>query len=96
MKNPTLDFPPFNPRQLDLLEELREEIINLEAFPPGAPKTGIQIPEFYEIQKRIDELSVKALRFALKPRSAESRRPGFVLEVPSCGGRLLFNTTPTH
>jgi hypothetical protein len=83
MKTPTLDFPPLTPRQLDLLEELKAEIeklATLSALDHEVPK----------INKKIDELSVKALRFALKNLPKESRRPGFVLEVPTLGGRLLF------
>ena len=90
MKNPAPVFPPFSPRQIDLLEELKKEIESLKTLPPCDPETGTCAPEFYGIQKRIDELSVKALRFALKPHPAESRRPGFVLEVPTYGGRMLF------
>jgi hypothetical protein len=83
MKNPPPDFPPFTQRQLDLLEELRAEIEKLTAL-------SALDPEVPKINKRIDELSVKALRFALKNLPKESRRPGFVLEVPTFGGRLLF------
>ncbi len=86
MKNSTPDFPPITPRQRSLLEEIKAENEKFRALPPGDPKTGIQVPEFYEIQKRIDELSVKALRSGLlRSRPAETRRPGFSLVFDSTG-----------
>lgn len=83
MINSTPDFPPFTPRQLARLEELKAEIEKrdaLLALDPGMPK----------INERIDELSVKVLRFASKNIPKNSRRPGeFSIEVPTYGGRLL-------
>lgn len=84
MKNSSPDFPPFTKRQLDLLEEIKVE--NSKLSTPSS-----LYPEVIKIRKRIDELSIKALRFAFKNYPAESRRPGFFLEVPSSGGRLLLN-----
>ena len=91
--NHTSDFPPLTPRQLELLEAIKAEKEKLRSLPPWDPKTGTWVPEFYEIQEKIDGLSVKALASGLmKNRPAESRRAGkFIIEVPSCGGRLLFN-----
>lgn len=40
-------------------------------------------------KKEIDDISVKVARFALKPLPKESRYNGLVLEVPTCGGRLV-------
>jgi len=85
MKAPTPDFPPFTERQRELLQELKSEINNLKALSPLDSKTG-----FLKIRKRIDELSVKVLRFALKPLPAESRLPGFYLEAHYHKGRLMY------
>jgi hypothetical protein len=83
LKNSSNNFLTFTRRQLDLLDELREEIEKrgaLSALDPGMPK----------INKRIDELSVKVLRFAFKNLPKDSRRHGeFIIEVPTAGGRLL-------
>ena len=83
MKDSTPDCPPFTRLQLDRLEELKAEIEKrdtLSALDPEVPK----------INKRIDELSVKVSRFALKNIPKESRRPGeFIIELPTYGGRLL-------
>jgi hypothetical protein len=89
----TPDFPPLTPRQLELLEAIKAEKEKLKTLPPWDPKTGTWVPEFYETLKRIDTLSVKALASGLmKNRPAESRRPGeFIIEVPTCGGRLLLD-----
>jgi hypothetical protein len=91
--NHTSDFPPLTPRQLELLEAIKAEKEKLRSLPPWDPKTGTWVPEFYEIQEKIDDLSVKALASGLmKNRPAESRRPGkFIIEVPTCGGRLLLD-----
>jgi hypothetical protein len=91
--NHTSDFPPLTPRQLELLEAIKAEKEELRSLPPWDPKTGTWVPEFYEIQEKIDGLSVKALASGLmKNRPAESRRPGkFIIEVPTCGGRLLLD-----
>lgn len=83
MKNSNPDFPPLTQRHWELLEELKTEIenlANLSALDPEIPK----------IRKRIDELSVKVLRFVLKPLPAEFRRPGFLLEAHYRGGRLWY------
>lgn len=90
MKNSTPDFPPL---RLDLLAEIKAEKAKLRTLPPWDPKTGTWVPEFYEILKRIDDLSVKALRSGmLISRPAESRHPGKIfLDVPTLGGRLLLN-----
>ena len=86
MKNPTPDFTPLTPRQLNLLEEIKAEKEKLRTLPPWDPQTGTWVPEFYEIQKRVDDLSVKALRSGLlKGLPAESRRPGFRLVFDSTG-----------
>jgi len=75
------DSPPLTLRQLELLEAIKAEKEKIKTLPPWDPKTGTWVPEFYEIQKRIDDLSVKALRSGvLRGRPAESRRPGFRLE----------------
>ncbi|MCK9374767.1 MAG: hypothetical protein M0P73_01310 [Syntrophobacterales bacterium] len=80
MKDSTLECPPFTRRQLDLLEKLKAEIEKRDALPALGP----EVPK---INKRIDELSVKALASGLmKGRPAESRRPGkFLLEFNSTG-----------
>lgn len=81
MKNSNPDFPPFIKRQKDLLEELKAEIEKLNRALD---------PEVFQIQKRIDDLSIRVLRLALKNLPKESRRSGeFIIEVPTCGGRLL-------
>jgi len=85
LKNSKLDFPPLTEKHQELLKELKAEIenlANLSALDPEIPK----------IRKSIDDLSVKVLRqFALKNLPKKSRRTGFYLEVPTYGGRLLFN-----
>lgn len=86
MENPTPDFPPLTPRQLELLKAIKTEKEKLKNLPPCDPKTLMQVPEFYEIQERINDLSVKALRSGLlKGRPAESRRPGLLLVFDSTG-----------
>jgi hypothetical protein len=86
MKNPTTDCPPFTKRQLDQLEDLKAEIEKRDSLSASDP----EFPKIIKrIDKRIDDLSVKALRFGLlKNLPAESRRPGFFLEIPTHGGRL--------
>jgi hypothetical protein len=80
MKNPTPDFPPLTPRQIELLEAIKAEKEKIEILPPWDHKTGTWVPEFHEIQKRIDDLSVKALWSGLlRGLPAESRHPGFLL-----------------
>jgi hypothetical protein len=80
MKNPTPDFPPFTRRQLDLLEEIKAAKEELRTLPSSDPKRRLKI------QRKIDDLSVKALRSGmLKGRPAESRRPGFCLVFDSHG-----------
>lgn len=80
------DFPPLTARQRFLLDEIKSLKEELEALPPWDPKTGTWVPEFYEIQKKIDDLSVKALRSGLlRGLPAESRRPGFLLVFDSTG-----------
>lgn len=80
MNNPTPDFSPITPRQLDLLEKIKADKEKLRTLPPGDPETGKWPPEFHEIQKRIDDLSVKALRSGLLRRlPGESRSSGFRL-----------------
>jgi hypothetical protein len=93
LKNYDTDFPPLTPRQLDLFKQIKAGKETLKTLPPGDPKTGIQVPEFYEIHEKIDELSVKAIRSGLmKSRPAETRHPGkFFLDVSTLGGRLLLN-----
>jgi hypothetical protein len=84
--NPTPDFPPLTPRQLELLETIKAEKEKLRNLQRWDPETGTWVPEFYEIQKRIDDLSVKALRSGLlRGLPAESRRPGFHLVFDSDG-----------
>ena len=74
MKNSSPDFPQLIQRHLDLLKELKAEIENLATLSSVDPEVTI-------IRKRIDELSVKALRqFALKNSPAESRHPRFVYD----------------
>lgn len=85
MNNSTPYFPPRTPRQKKLLETIKALKEKQKTLPPYDPKTLLQVPEFYEIQEEIDELSVKALRSGLlRGRPAESRRPGF---------RLVFDFT---
>lgn len=83
MKNSSPDFPPLTQRHLDLLKELKAEIEKrdaLSALDPEMPKINI----------RIDDLSIKVGRFALKNIPKESRLPGKILMVvPTYGGRLL-------
>jgi len=81
LKDSSLDFPSFTKRQLDLLDNLKAEIEKLK-------RLSALDPEVPKIRESIDELSVKVLRFALRQVPAESRRPGFFLEVPTRGGRL--------
>ena len=78
MKNSTPDCPPFTRRQLDRLEELKAEIEKRDALSALDPKV-------LKINKMIDELSVKALRFTLKNIPKESLRPGKFL--------FVFNST---
>ena len=86
MKNPTPDFPPLTLRQLELLEAIKADKEKLATLPPWDPETGTWVPESYETQERIDELSVKALRSGLlRGLPAESRRPGFLLVFDSTG-----------
>ena len=91
--NLTPDFPPLTPRQLTLLEKIKAEKEKLRTLLSWDPKTGTRVPEFFDTQEKIDEFSVKALASGLmKNRPAESRRPGeFIIEVPTCGGRLLLD-----
>jgi hypothetical protein len=70
---------------LDLLEEIKSLKKELEALPPWDPKTGKWGPEFYEIQRKNDGLSVQALRFSVRSLPPESRRPGFRLVFDSHG-----------
>ncbi len=47
MENPTPDFPPFTPRQLEILEELKAEIeklTDLSALDPEVPKINQHCP----------------------------------------------------
>jgi hypothetical protein len=86
MKNPTPNFLPLTTRQKELLETIKALKEEQKTLPPPDPKTLIQVPEFYKIQKEINELSVKALRSGLlRGRPAESRRPGFSLVFDSTG-----------
>ncbi len=86
MENPTPDFLPLTPRQLELLEAIKAEKEKLKTLPPCDPKTWTWVPEFYEIHKRIDDLSVKALRSGLlRGFPADSRRPGFRFVFDSHG-----------
>lgn len=97
--NYTPDFPPLTPRQLTLLEKIKAEKEKLRTLPPWDPETGTWVPEFYRIQKRIDDLSVKALRSGLlRGLPAESRRPGFRLVFDSHGecGRFLPGAGDFH
>ncbi len=83
MKDSTPDFPPFDKRQLDRLEELKAEIEGRDAF-------SALDPEMPKINERIKDLSVIVARFALKNIPKESRRPGkFITEVATYGGRLF-------
>jgi hypothetical protein len=86
MNNHIPDSPPLTPRQLELLEAIKAEKEKIKTLPPWDPKTGTWVPEFYEIQTKIDDLSVKALRSGLlRSLPAESRRPGFLLVFDSHG-----------
>jgi len=86
MKNPNPDFPPLTLRQLELLEAIKADKEKLATLPPWDPETGTWVPESYETQERIDELSVKALRSGLlRGLPAESRRPDFLLVFDSRG-----------
>jgi hypothetical protein len=79
----TPDFPPFTKRQSDLIEELKAEIEKRNAL-------SALDPEMPKINMRIDDLSIKVGRFALKNIPKESRRPGKILiDVATYGGRLL-------
>lgn len=80
------DFPPLTAKQRFLLDEIKSLKEELEALPPCDPQTGTWVPEFYEIQKKIDDLCVKALRSGLlRGLPADSRHPGFRLVFDSHG-----------
>lgn len=85
MKYSTPNFSPFTKRQLDRIEELKAEIEKrnrLSALDPEMPK----------INRKIDDLSGKVLRFTMENLPKESRRPGeFIIEVSTSGGRLHPN-----
>jgi hypothetical protein len=91
MKTSTPYFPPLTKRQELLLEGIKSLKEASEDLPPWDPETGTWAPECYEIRKKMDEIIIKALRSGLlKSRPAEYRHPGFFLEVPTYGGRLLL------
>jgi hypothetical protein len=99
MKNPTPVSPPLTLRQLELLEAIKADKEKLRTLPPRDHETETWVPEFYEIQKRIDDLSVKALRSGvLRGRPAESRRPGFFLVFDSSGeyAKVLLGAGDFH
>jgi hypothetical protein len=86
MKNTPYNFPPLSPNQIDLLEKIKAEKEKLRTLSPHDPIPGVGVPELEEINKKIDELSVKAVRSGLlRGLSAESRHPGF---------RLIFEEIP--
>lgn len=86
MEDTHLDFPPLTSRQRLLLDKIKSLKEELEALPPWDPQTMTWVPECYEIQKKIDGLSVKALRSGLlRGLPAESRRPGFRFVFDSHG-----------
>ncbi|MFI5329903.1 MAG: hypothetical protein ACHQ2F_02530 [Desulfobaccales bacterium] len=79
----TPDFPPFTKRKSDLIEELKAEIEKRDAH-------SALDPEMPNINKRIDDLSIKVGRFALKNIPKEIRHPGKIfMVVPTYGNRLL-------
>jgi len=81
-----LDFPPLTSTQKSILKEIKSLKEKLKTLPPWDPETGTWVSEYYEIQKRIDDLTIRGLRSGMfKSLPAESRHPGFRLVFDSRG-----------
>uniref|UniRef100_A0A7C3WIZ3 Uncharacterized protein n=1 Tax=Desulfobacca acetoxidans TaxID=60893 RepID=A0A7C3WIZ3_9BACT len=96
MSPPTVNFPPLKERILILLDELKGEINNRRGLGTSDPEFADKLRE---INKKIDELSVKILRGgAILSRPAESRHPGFriVFDSPGNSAKILPGAVDFH
>ena len=59
MKNPTSDFPPLTPRQLELLEAIKAEKEKLRTLPQGTPKPGLGFLNFMKSKRGLTIFPLK-------------------------------------